>query len=579
MRRNISFSSCSMSRNAWPSRAAKRRPASTPRRRPARSSRGLRPSSACRRNSSPSRASLTPRCWPPINRRPPASGSDQILDPQGNATFRGACSTMTLGELFGHDAKLPGSLQRMPISGLAADSREVKPGYLFAALPGLNTDGARFIADALQRGAVAILVPEAAKPQAGSAAIIEDNDPRRRLALIAAHFFGAQPEVAAAVTGTNGKTSVASFVRQLWSGEGIKAASLGTLGLVSPSGTKTLAHTTPDPIELHRILAALAKEGVTHLAFEASSHGLQQRRLDGIRLAAGAFTNISRDHLDYHPSFDDYFAQKLRLFTELLPQGASTVIDVDSEPGKGVAAVADARGLELATVGWSGMTLRLLSAKRDGFAQVLTIEHDGNAHQVRLPLVGAFQASNALVAAALVMATGMGAATVLPALQSLRGARGRLDLAGTGRGGAPVFIDYAHTPDALAKALDALRPYVEKRLVVVFGCGGDRDKGKRPEMGKVVVAKADCAIVTDDNPRSESPAEIRRQILAAAPGAREIGDRANAIAEAIAGLERGDVLLVAGKGHETGQTVGTKVIPFSDHDAVAAALKQEATCG
>ncbi|HKA99391.1 MAG TPA: UDP-N-acetylmuramoyl-L-alanyl-D-glutamate--2,6-diaminopimelate ligase [Methyloceanibacter sp.] len=486
---------------------------------------------------------------------------------------------MTLGELFGHDAKLPDSLHRMPISGLAADSREVKPGYLFAALPGVNADGARFIADALQRGAAAILVPEGAKPQAGSAAIIEDSDPRRRLALIAARFFGAQPEVAVAVTGTNGKTSVASFVRQLWSGEELKAASLGTVGLVSPSGTKTVAHTTPDPIELHRILAALAKEGVTHLAFEASSHGLQQRRLDGIRLAAGAFTNISRDHLDYHPSFDDYFAQKLRLFTELLPQGASAVIDVDSEPGKGVTAVADARGLDLVTVGWNGTTLRLLSAERDGFAQVLTIEHDGNAHKVRLPLVGAFQASNALVAAGLVMATGTSAATVLPALQSLRGAHGRLDLAGTSRGGAPVFIDYAHTPDALAKALDALRPYVEKRLVVVFGCGGDRDKGKRPEMGKVAVAKADRAIVTDDNPRSESPAEIRRQILAAAPGALEIGDRASAIAEAIAGLERGDVLLVAGKGHETGQTVGTKVIPFSDHDAVTAALKQEAPCG
>jgi UDP-N-acetylmuramoyl-L-alanyl-D-glutamate--2,6-diaminopimelate ligase len=486
---------------------------------------------------------------------------------------------MTLGELFGRDAKLPDSLGRLPISGLAADSREVKPGYLFAALPGVNTNGARFIADALQRGAAAILVPEGAKPEASSAAIIEDSDPRRRLALIAARFFGAQPEVAVAVTGTNGKTSVASFVRQLWSGEGLKAASLGTVGLVSPSGTKTLAHTTPDPIELHRILAALANEGVTHLAFEASSHGLQQRRLDGIRLAAGAFTNISRDHLDYHPSFDDYFAQKLRLFTELLPQGATAVIDVDSKPGKGVAAAADARGLKLVTVGWSGTSLRLLSAERDGFSQVLTVEHDGNAHQVRVPLVGAFQASNALVAAGLVMATGASAATVLPALQSLRGARGRLDLAGTGRGGAPVFIDYAHTPDALAKALDALRPYVERKLVVVFGCGGDRDKGKRPEMGKVAVAKADRAIVTDDNPRSENPAEIRRQILAAAPGADEIGDRATAIAEAIGGLERGDVLLVAGKGHETGQTIGAKVIPFSDHDAVAAALEQEATCG
>jgi UDP-N-acetylmuramoyl-L-alanyl-D-glutamate--2,6-diaminopimelate ligase len=255
------------------------------------------------------------------------------------------------------------------------------------------------------------------------------------------------------------------------------------------------------------------------------------------------------------------------------------VVDVDSDAGKHVAAVAKARDLDLVTVGRDGKTLRLVSAERDGFGQRLVIEHGGKEYQMRLPLVGVFQASNALVAAGLVIATGASAATVLPMLESLRGARGRLDLAGTARGGAPIFIDYAHTPDALAKALDALRPYVERRLVVVFGCGGDRDKGKRPEMGQVAVAKADRAIVTDDNPRSENPAAIRSEILAAAPGAIEIGDRARAIAEAVGGLERGDVLLVAGKGHETGQTFGTKVIPFSDHDAVAVALKQEAKCG
>lgn len=486
---------------------------------------------------------------------------------------------MTLGELLGGDAKLPAGLDRIPIEGLAADSREVRPGYLFAALPGMKTDGARFIADAVARGAAALLVPEGAKPAAGSAAIIEDSDPRRRLALIAARFFGLQPKITVAVTGTNGKTSVASFVRQLWAGEGYKAASLGTVGVVSPSGTKTLTHTTPDPIALHRILADLADDGVTHLALEASSHGLQQRRLDGVVFAAGAFTNITRDHLDYHASFEDYFAQKLRLFTELLPKSATAVVDVDTDAGKHVSAVAKARGLDLVTIGRDGKTLRLVSAERDGFGQRLVIEHAGEEHQVRLPLVGAFQASNALVAAGLVMATCANAATLLQDLESLRGARGRLDLAGTARGGAPIFIDYAHTPDALAKALDALRPYVERRLVVVFGCGGDRDKGKRPEMGQVAVTKADRAIVTDDNPRSENPAAIRSQILAAAPGAIEIGDRARAIAEAIGGLGRGDVLLVAGKGHETGQTVGTKVIPFSDHDAVAAALKQEAKCG
>ena len=486
---------------------------------------------------------------------------------------------MTLGELLGRETELPAGLDRVPISGLAADSREVKPGYLFAALPGVKTDGARFIADALQRGAAAVLVTQGARPVPTSAAIIEDSDPRRRLALIAARFFGLQPKTVVAVTGTNGKTSVASFVRQLWSGEGFKAASLGTVGLVSPSGTKTLNHTTPDPIELHRILAALAREGVTHLALEASSHGLQQRRVDGVVLAAGAFTNISRDHLDYHPNFEDYFAQKLRLFTELLPRGAVAVVDVDSEAGKRVAAAAEAAKLDLVSVGREGKTLRLASAERDGFGQRLVIEHDGARHAVRLPLVGAFQASNALVAAGLAMATGASAATVVPLLATLHGARGRLDLAGTARGGAPIFIDYAHTPDALANALDALRPYAENRLIVVFGCGGDRDKGKRPEMGKIAAARADLAIVTDDNPRSEDPAAIRSEILHAAPGALEIGDRASAIAEAIGGLERGDVLLVAGKGHETGQTVGATVIPFSDHDAVTAALKQEAKCG
>jgi UDP-N-acetylmuramoyl-L-alanyl-D-glutamate--2,6-diaminopimelate ligase len=493
--------------------------------------------------------------------------------------FGAQSQTMTLGELFGLETKLPEGLSGVPIKGLAADSREVKPGYLFAALPGVKTDGARFVADALQRGAAAILVQEGAAPLPASAPIIADSDPRRRLALIAARFYGPQPKVAVAVTGTNGKTSVASFVRQLWAQQGFEAASLGTVGVVTPSATRVLRHTTPDPIELHAILAALAKDGITHLALEASSHGLQQRRVDGIRFAAGAFTNISRDHLDYHASFEDYFAQKLRLFTELLPRGAFAVVDVDSEAGMRVASISAARGLEPISVGREGKTLRLMSAEIDGFGQILTIAHDSKQYRVRLPLVGAFQASNALVAAGLAMATGANAATVLPLLESLRGARGRLDLAGTARGGAPIFIDYAHTPDALGKALEALRPYVANRLIVVFGCGGDRDKGKRPEMGKAAVANADLAIVTDDNPRSEEPAAIRRAILAAAPGAIEIGDRGRAIAGAIGRLERGDVLLVAGKGHETGQTIGTTVIPFSDHDVVETVLKQEAKCG
>jgi len=485
---------------------------------------------------------------------------------------------MTLGELIGPDADLSADQAALPIAGLAADSRQVKPGYLFAALPGVKTDGARFIADALGRGAVAILTQDAVDA-ATRAAVIVDRDPRKRLAQIAARFFGAQPKAIVAVTGTNGKTSVASFVRQLWEKAGIAAASLGTVGVVSPQGTQVLRHTTPDPIELHAILARLARERVTHLALEASSHGLQQRRLDGVKLMAGAFTNISRDHLDYHTSFEDYFAQKLRLFTELLPRGAVAVVDMDTEAGPRVADVAAAAGLEVVSVGCAGRSLRLASVQIDGFAQRLDIEHGGTRHTVRLPLVGGFQASNALVAAGLAIATGAPVKDVLPRLAHLQGATGRLDLAGSARCGAPIFIDYAHTPDALAAALDALRPFVANRLLVVFGCGGDRDKGKRSMMGAAATAKSDVVIVTDDNPRSEDPASIRKEILAEAPGAREIGDRAQAISEAVAMLKQGDVLLVAGKGHETGQSIGSTVTPFSDHDAVATALTERGEIG
>jgi UDP-N-acetylmuramoyl-L-alanyl-D-glutamate--2,6-diaminopimelate ligase len=483
---------------------------------------------------------------------------------------------MTLGELVGPEVPLPVAWQHVPITGLAADSRAVKPGYLFAALPGSCTDGARFLADALARGAAAILLPQGAAPTLNGTPVIECPDPRRGLALVAARFFGAQPEVAVAVTGTNGKTSVASFVRQLWEQIGFRAASLGTVGVVGPSGTQTLAHTTPDPIELHRILAELAKSGVTHLALEASSHGLEQRRIDGLRLAAGAFTNISRDHLDYHPSFETYFNEKLRLFGKLLQPGAVAVIDVDSPGAPQVMEVAGRRGLSVISIGRAGETLKLLAAEQDGFGQRLTVLHAGGTETLRLPLVGAFQASNALVAAGLCLAAHADAEKVLPLLANLRGARGRLDLAGTTSTGAPIFIDYAHTPDALAKALDALRPYVRNRLTVVFGCGGDRDKGKRPQMGAVAVERADLAIVTDDNPRNEEPADIRRQILAAAPGAIEVPGRTAAVAEAIAYLQQGDVLLIAGKGHETGQIVKGTVIPYSDHDAVEAVLKGRA---
>ncbi len=334
----------------------------------------------------------------------------------------------------------------------------------------------------------------------------------------------------------------------------------------------TLAHTTPDPVTLHKYLAALAAEGVTHLAIEASSHGLDQRRLDGVRFSAGAFTNITRDHLDYHPTFEDYFQAKLRLFRELLPPGAPAVIDADSPGADQAIEAAKTRKLNVFTVGQGGKAIALNSIAREGFKQRLCVTFEERTHCIALPLAGAFQVSNALVAAGLALGLGASAETVFYALQKIRGAKGRLEYIGETPQGAPVFVDYAHTPDALIKALQALRPYASGRLQVVFGCGGDRDRGKRPEMGRAAVAYANDVTVTDDNPRSEEPAEIRRAIMAAAPGAIEIAGRADAIAAAIGNLKKGDVLLVAGKGHETGQIIGKTVIPYSDHEAVASAL-------
>jgi UDP-N-acetylmuramoyl-L-alanyl-D-glutamate--2,6-diaminopimelate ligase len=326
-------------------------------------------------------------------------------------------------------------------------------------------------------------------------------------------------------------------------------------------------------VALHRSLDALAADGVTHLAIEASSHGLDQHRLDGLRIAAAAFTNITRDHLDYHPTFASYLAAKLRLFQDLLAPSAAAIIDVDHEHADAVMAVARKRGVSILSVGRKATGIRLVEAAADGFAQWLRLQHDGKDFRVRLPLVGAFQVDNALVAAGIAIATGCDPAATFAALERLVGAKGRLELVGS-RFGAPIFIDYAHKPDALAKALEALRPAAKGKLVVVFGAGGDRDRGKRPLMGAVAVAKADQVIVTDDNPRSENPAAIRADIMAAAAGAVEIGDRREAIRFAVAALRAGDVLLIAGKGHETGQIIGDRVVPFSDHEAVAAALKE-----
>jgi len=480
---------------------------------------------------------------------------------------------MKLADLALPDVRFNPRFAALELSGIASDSRKVKLGFLFVAVPGTKADGLAFLPQALAAGAAAVMAER--KPDLPeSVAFIQTDNVRRALALAAARFFPRQPGTIAAVTGTSGKTSVAAFTRQIWNSLGFAAASVGTVGVVSPKGETYGSLTTPDPIELHRTLDQLTGEGVTDLALEASSHGLDQHRLDGVRVSAGAFTNLSRDHLDYHPTMEAYLTAKLRLFSDLIAPGGAAVINVDDCYSAKVRDAAEARGLKVLTVGAGGEGIRLVDGVIDGFGQIVVLAHAGREYRIRLPLVGAFQVQNAAVAAGLAIATGAEPGAVFAALEKLQGAKGRLELAGTFRS-APVFVDYAHKPDALQKALEALRPYTRGRLTVVFGCGGDRDAGKRPIMGKIAVENADHVIVTDDNPRSENPAAIRRGILAAARGAEEIGDRGEAIRTAVKRLNDGDVLLIAGKGHETGQIVGDRILPFSDQDAVRAALGAE----
>jgi len=480
---------------------------------------------------------------------------------------------MRLRELFSDEATIDPPGEAVQVSGLAVDSRAVRPGELFFALAGGKTDGARFIDQAIASGAVAVAADRAPQGKCRVPFVTTPN-PRRALALAAAKFYPRQPETIAAITGTSGKTSVAAFTRQIWQRLGHESASIGTIGLVSPKRTIYGSLTTPDPIALHRQLDEIAGEGVTHLALEASSHGLDQYRLDGVRIGAGGFTNLSRDHMDYHPDVAHYLAAKLRLFDLVVPDGVA-VISADHDCSPAVMDAARARGLRIISVGrngnGAGEGIRLLDADIDGFAQRLLLEHRGRRHAVRLPLVGEFQIENALVAAGLAIGTGSEPEAVFAELERLEGAKGRLERVAE-RNGAPIFVDYAHKPDALAKALQALRPYAKRKLVVVFGAGGDRDVGKRPLMGAIAAENSDSVIVTDDNPRSENPQAIRAAILSTARGASEIGDRAEAIRTAIAALQPGDALLIAGKGHETGQIVGERTLPFSDHDAVAAAI-------
>jgi UDP-N-acetylmuramoyl-L-alanyl-D-glutamate--2,6-diaminopimelate ligase len=479
---------------------------------------------------------------------------------------------MRLRELFSDDIAIEPKAGEVAVTGLAADSRAVKPGHLFFALAGSRTDGARFIEQAIASGAVAVAGEHRPRGDLG-VPFVSVTNPRRALALAAARFYPRQPATVAAVTGTSGKTSVAAFTRQIWQRLGHSAASIGTIGLVSPKRSVYGSLTTPDPIALHRQLDEIVGEGVTHLALEASSHGLDQHRLDGIRIAAGAFTNLSRDHMDYHPDVTHYLDAKLRLFRDLVWSGGAAVISADHDVSQAAIDAARSRKLRVMTVGRKADSdgIRLTDAVIDGFAQTLSLEYAGRKHALRLPLVGEFQIENALVAAGLTISTGDEAGPVFEALEHLEGAKGRLERIGE-RNGAPIFVDYAHKPDALAKALQALRPYAKRKLVVVFGAGGDRDAGKRPLMGEIAAQNADHVIVTDDNPRSENPAAIRAAILATAKGAAEIGDRAEAIRAAIVVLEPGDALLIAGKGHETGQIVGPRTLPFSDHEAAAAAL-------
>lgn len=469
------------------------------------------------------------------------------------------------------------------ITGLTADSRKVEAGYLFAALPGQKQDGRAYIADALERGAVAVLaemgtmLPGSLAPaSAASAVLIEAENPRRKLAQLAATFYGRQPDVIAAVTGTNGKTSVVWFLQQLWSATGHVAACLGTLGVKAPGLEEAGSLTTPDSVNLHALLSRLADRGVERLAMEASSHGLDQFRLDGVRVAAAAFTNISRDHLDYHGSMTAYLAAKLRLFGELVSGDGVAVVCADVDGAADVMAVASERHLRCLTYGRTGSDLRLVDLRPHGGGQTLALCINGMERQVYLPLVGSFQALNALAAIGLALATGSSVDELLPSLETLQAVPGRLERVADVRG-ASVYVDYAHTPDALAVVLKSLREQTPGRLVVVFGCGGDRDPGKRPEMGRIVAQYADIAVVTDDNPRSEPPAAIRREVLVGCPGAREIGDRTDAIAEAISLLRPGDVAVVAGKGHESGQIVGGRILPFNDADVIRDVVLREQT--
>jgi UDP-N-acetylmuramoyl-L-alanyl-D-glutamate--2,6-diaminopimelate ligase len=448
------------------------------------------------------------------------------------------------------------------VTGFAIDHRKVAPGTVFGAFRGSVFNGEDFIPEAIAAGAVAVVARPGVRVE--GAAHVPAEEPRREFARLAAKFFEPFPETVVAVTGTNGKTSSVELARQLWRMAGHHAASIGTLGVTTADDRTTTGLTTPDIVTFLSNMAGLAREGVTHAAFEASSHGLSQYRTEGLPVRAGAFTNFTRDHLDYHETMEAYFEAKMRLFDEVVEPDGAAVIWTDDPKSEEVAARASARALRIVTVGRRGDALKLLDREPTQLGQRLVVEAEGKSHRIELPLIGAYQAANALTAAGLVLATGGDLARTLASLGRVQGVRGRLERAVITRAGAPVYVDYAHTPDAIEAAIAALRPHARDRLIIVFGAGGDRDVGKRAEMGAVAARLADTAIVTDDNPRSEDPASIRRDVLAGAPGALEVGGRREAIAAAIAEAGSDDIILLAGKGHEQGQIVGDRVLPFDD---------------
>jgi len=483
---------------------------------------------------------------------------------------------MKLGKLIGDLIDLPNDAASLPVSKITADSREVCKDTLFFGLPGSVADGASFVPQAVDAGACAAIVSNVSSVEAVDVPVLRSEDPRLILALAASIFYPNQPETIAAVTGTAGKTSVATFLRQIWEHDHQQAASLGTTGVVAPGRDDYGNLTTPDPVSLHALLDELATSGVTHASMEASSHGLDQRRLDGVKLSVTGFTNLGRDHMDYHSTVEDYLDAKLRLFREVAPRGVPAIISADDEYSNQAIEAARKAGCDVKTVGRNGEFLSVKKVEHLQFGQVVELLHDNQHYRIEFPLAGDFQIANGLVAAGMAIATGTAPDVAFDALSQLKGASGRMELIGRSISGAPAYVDYAHKPDALENVLNSLRPFTSGKIILVFGCGGDRDKGKRPIMGEIADRLADIVIVTDDNPRSEDPAVVRSQIIAACKDAIEIGDREEAILYGCALLSDGDCLIVAGKGHEPGQIVGDKVLPFSDHDVLHAALGEAA---